>query len=336
VFRLIFPAYFLLFCKDTTFFPKSYPLYQLFFVSLLFVKTGSRKMAEQVDKITKHRLATSRITTVISISLVLFIVGILGIVLINTRTIAENVRENIGFEIMLASEMGDEDLAKMEKDLQAKPYVKSLKYISKEEATQQTIELLGHDFREVVGNVIPASIQLKIKSEYTSVDSLLQIEKAIYLMEHVTDIKYEKNYVSNINENLQKISFILLFISGILLIISVVLISNTIRLSIYAKRFIIRSMLLVGAKRKTIYTPFLLTGIAQGIWGAVIAILLLVALLYGASTHPFFAGVIDLSPNPLYIGLLAVILLLGILITWFSTLFSVRKYIKMKTDKLYF
>ena len=294
-------------------------------------------MAEQIDKITKHRLATSRITTVISISLVLFIVGLLGIVIINARTIANNVRENIGFEIMLSSDISEGKLSEIKKDLSLKPYLKSLRYVSKEEATQQTIDILGHDFREVVGdNIIPASIQLKIKSEYTSIDSLLQIEKALYLMPYVTDIKYEKAYVNNINENLDKISLILLSISGILLIISIALISNTIRLAIYAKRFVIRSMLLVGAKRKTIYAPFILTGIIQGIWGGIIAILLLFILLYGAYTHPFFSEIVDLSHYQLYIALFGIILLLGILITWLSTLFSVGKYIKMKTDKLYF
>ena len=293
-------------------------------------------MTEQVDKITRHRLATSRITTVISISLVLFIIGLLGIVIINARIIADNVRENIGFEIMLSSDISEGELSEMKKELSLKPYVKFVKYISKEEATQETIEVLGVDFREMVGDIIPASIQLKIKSEYTSMDSLLQIEKALYLMPHVTDIKYEKAYVNNINENLYKIGLILLSISGILLIISVALISNTIRLSIYSKRFLIRSMLLVGAKRKTVYSPFILTGIIQGIWGAVIAILLLFGLLYGAYTHPFFSEVVDLSQYQLYVGLLGVILLLGVLITWLSTLFSVRKYIKMKTDKLYF
>lgn len=297
-------------------------------------------MTEQVDKITRHRLVTSRITTVISISLVLFIIGILGIVIINMQNIANKVRENIGFEIMLSSDISEGELSKMKNDLSLRPYVKSLKYSSKEENTQQTIEELGHDFREVIENRLPASIQLKIKSGYTYMDSLSQIEKSLHLMPYVTDIQYEKTYANKINENLHKISLILLSISGILLIISLVLISNTIRLSIYAKRFIIRSMLLVGAKRKTIYGPFILSGIIQGIWGAVIAILLMFTMLYGIYTQSFLSDmseIIDLAAHyQSYLGLFGMILLLGILLTWLSTLFSVRKYIKMKTDKLYF
>jgi len=293
-------------------------------------------MKQQADRITKHRLATSKITTVISIALVLFIIGLLGIVIINAHAIADNVRENIGFEIMLSSDITEGELSQMKNDLMLKPYVKSLKYITKEEGTQETIEFLGHDFREFAGGIITASIRLKIKSEYISADSLLQIEKTFLLMPHVRDFQYEKTVVNKMNENLQEIGFILLSVSGILLLISIALISNTIRLSIYSKRFLIRSMLLVGAKRKTIYGPFILTGILQGIWGAIVAVLLLFTLFFMAYSHSLFSEIIDFSQYQLYAGLLGGILLLGILITWLSTWFSVRKYIKMKIDKLYF
>ena len=293
-------------------------------------------MAENADKITKHRLTSSKISTVISIALVLYIIGLLGIVLFNANRISENVRENIGFEIMLSLDITDGELAHLQKELGTFNYVKELCFVSKEEATKETIEILGHDFREVVGNVIPASIQLKIHSDYTSLDSLQKIEKSLYLMEHVSDVNYQKGYVSNINENLYKISLILAIISGILLIISVALISNTIRLSIYSKRFLIRSMLLVGAKRKTIYAPFISTGILQGLWGGVIAVILLCGTLYFAYTNPLFSQIIDFTQPHLYLFLFGVVILFGIFITWLSTFFSVRRYIKIKLDKLYF
>jgi cell division transport system permease protein len=293
-------------------------------------------MAGNVDKITKYRLTSSKISTVISISLVLYIIGLLGIVLVNANKISENVRENIGFEVMLASDISEGELSALQKKLGMLPYVKSTRYISKEEATIETIDFIGHDFREIVGNIIPPSIQLKINSEYTSLDSLQQIEKALYLMPHITDVNYQKNYVSNINENLYKISMILLIISGILLIISVALISNTIRLSIYSKRFIIRSMLLVGAKRRTVYAPFVSTGFIQGLWSAIIAILFLTGTLYLAYTNPVFYQVIDFTQPLWYAYLFGIVLFTGILITWISTFFSVRKYINIKLDKLYF
>ena len=294
-------------------------------------------MAENADKITKHRLTSSRISTVISISLVLYIIGLLGIVLFNANSISENVRENIGFEVELSSDITEGDLSHLQKELGTFPYVKELRYVSQQEATDETIAILGHDFREIVENYIPASIQLKIHADYTvSSDSLQRIEKSLHLMEHITDVHYQKNYVDNVNENLYKISLILIIISGILLIISIALISNTIRLSIYAKRFIIRSMLLVGAKRRTIYSPFISTGIIQGLWGGITAVVLLFGTLYLAYTHPVFSQIIDFTQPQWYLYLFGIVIFFGIFITWLSTFFSVRKYIKIKLDKLYF
>ncbi|MDR0368458.1 MAG: permease-like cell division protein FtsX [Bacteroidales bacterium] len=293
-------------------------------------------MSKNVDHITKTRLTSSKVSTVISISLVLYITGLLGIVWINARSISANVRENIGFEIMLSSTVSERELSDLQKKLLTLPYVKEIHYVSKEEATQETIEILGHDFREIVGNILPASIQLKIHSEYTSLDSLQKIEKSLYLMEDfITNVHYQKSYVNNINENLYKIGLVLVIVSGILLIIAIALISNTIRLSIYSKRFIIRSMLLVGAKKSTIYAPFIITGIVQGLWGSIIALLLLSGMLYLGYTGPTFSQIIDFTQPMRYIYLFIFIVIFGIFITWVSTFFSVGKYIKIKLDKLY-
>ena len=294
-------------------------------------------MNENADKITKNRLTSAKISTVISISLVLYIIGLLGIVLINASRISENVRENIGFEIMLPNGITEGEISNLQKELALLPYIKSMQFVSKEENIKQTTDIIGHDCSDFAGDVIPASIQLKIQSEYTSLDSLQKIEKALRLKPSIMDVNYQKDYVKKINENLYKISMILLIISGILLIISIALINNTMRLSIYSKRFIIRSMLLVGAKRRTIYSPFISTGILQGLWGAVLAIILLCSTLYFVYTNPAFSKHIDITQQPeLYVYLFGMILLLGILITWISTYFSVRKYIKIKIDKLYF
>ncbi len=291
-------------------------------------------MAEPEDKITKNRVATSWISSVLSITLVLFMIGLLGIILINGRKISEETRENISFEIMLAPDTKQADIMEFQKILESKPYVKSTQYISKEEATQETIDMLGHDFREVVGDILPPSIVLKIHSKYTSVDSLQKIEKTLQLEKNVTDIQYQRSYVENINQNLAKISLIMLIMSAVLLLIAISLINNTIRLSIYAKRFIIRSMLLVGAKRTTIQKPFIFKGIMQGIWGAIFAILFLSGIIYVAYSR--FPGLINLDEPILYIYLFGIITCIGVLFTWISTFFAVRKYIKMRIDKLYF
>lgn len=291
-------------------------------------------MAEQIDKITKHRLATSWISTVLSITLVLFMIGLLGVILINAQRISKETRENISFEIMLLPDTKEGDIMELQKRLEAQPYVKSSRFISKEEATEETIKMLGHDFREIVGDILPPSILLKIHSEYTSVDSLQKIEKELQLESNVTDIQYQRSYVENINQNLYKISLVMLIVSGVLLIIAISLINNTIRLSIYSKRFIIRSMLLVGAKRSTIQKPFIFKGIMQGLWGSIFSIILLSGVIYLAYTR--VPGLIDLNDPKQYLIVFGIVTLIGIFFTWLSTFFAVRKYIKMKIDKLYF
>jgi len=294
-------------------------------------------MSENIDKVTVYRLTSSKVTTVISISLVLYIIGLLGIVLINANRISENIKEYIGFEIMLASDIKEGDISNLQKELALQPYVKSLRHITKDESVNEMKKVLGEDFTDFTYDIIPASIQLKIYSEYASLDSLQKIEKTLRLMPLITDVVYQKDFVKKINENLYKISTMLLIISGILLIISIALISNTIRLAIYSKRFIIRSMLLVGAKRKTIYAPFISTGILQGLWGAVLAILLLCGTLYLVYTNSELTEFVDFTQQPeWYIYLFGMIIFIGILITWISTYFSVHKYIKIKLDKLYF
>ena len=291
-------------------------------------------MAVQLDKITKYRLASSKVSTVFSIALVLIMIGMLGIVLINAKQISDRVRENIGFEVMLTSDITEGQITKLQQQIGKKPYIKSVKFVSKEASTQEMIDMLGHDFRDIVGDIIPPSFQLKINADYTGIDSLLMIEKELNLLENVSDVNYQKSYVNNINENLNSISLILLIVSGVLLIIAIALIGNTIRLAIYSKRFIIKSMLLVGAKRSTIYNPFIFSGIMQGLWGAILAIITLSGLLYLAYTR---SGMEIISyDNPTYYAILfGILLCIGIFITWMATWISVHKYIKMKIDKLY-
>lgn len=291
-------------------------------------------MTEQIDKITKQRLASSWISTVLSITLVLFMIGLLGVILINAQRISKETRENISFEIMLLPDTKQGDILAFQKRLEAEPYVKSARFISKEEATKETIDMLGHDFRNIVGDILPPSILLKIHSQYTSIDSLQKIEKSLQLEPNVTDIQYQRAYVENINENIYKISLIMLIISGVFLIIAITLINNTIRLSIYSKRFIIKSMLLVGAKRITIQKPFIFKGIMQGIWGSIFSVVLLCGVIYLGYTR--VPGLIDISEPDYYLILFGLVTIIGIFFTWLSTYFSVRKYIKMKIDKLYF
>ncbi len=297
-------------------------------------------MAEQQDNIPKKRLGSSWFSTVLSISLVLVMIGLLGIIVINARRITDETKENIDFEVILQYDLPTEDIQAFLKELEKRPCVRSTRYISKEQAVKETIAVLGHDFRDVAGDILPPSIVLKIKSEYTSLEYLQRLEKELQRDSRVFDIQYQQTYVENINHNLYAIGLVILCISGILLFIAISLLLNTIRLSIYANRFLIRSMLFVGAKRSTIRRPFIRKGIWQGVWGALLAMALLCLCLYfGNRFTPggsFTLISLDSVSLQWYAVLFGGLLLLSILLTWISTSLAVRTYIRMKTDKLYF
>lgn len=297
-------------------------------------------MTEQQQPITKKRLTSAWISTVLSISLVLILIGLLGIILINARRITSDTRENIDFEVMLQPDMETGDIIAFRKEIEKMKEVKSTTFISKEQAAKETIELLGHDFREVVGDILPPSIVLKIRSEYTDTEHLQQLEKQLQMDQRVYDVQYQRTYVENINRNLSTISIVLVAISIILLFIALSLLVNTMRLSIYANRFLIRSMLYVGAKRSTIRRPFIAKGIWQGFWGAVLAMIVLsVGIWFGHSysiTSRFTLISTDSATMRYYTLLYVALLLISLLITWLGTTLAVRKYIRMKLDRLYF
>lgn len=297
-------------------------------------------MNEQQQPITKKRLTSAWISTVLSISLVLIMIGLLGIILINARRITNETKENIDFEVILQPDIETGDILSIRKEIEAMKEVKSTVFVSKEQAAKETIELLGHDFRDVVGDILPPSIILKIKSDYTDNKHLQQLEKQLQMDQRVYDVQYQRTYVENINHNLSTISMVLIGISCILLFIAISLLVNTMRLSIYANRFLIRSMLYVGAKRSTIRRPFIAKGIWQGIWGALLAMVVLTGgICLGHSYTPsgnFTLIATDSQTIGNYTLLYVILLALGLLFTWLATSLAVRKYIRMKLDNLYF
>lgn len=296
-------------------------------------------MAEQ-QNITKKRLTSAWISTVLSLALVLMMIGLLGVILINAQRITDDAKENIDFEVILQKDLSSEDILQLRKEIEAMEEVKSTIFISKEQAAKETIDVIGHDFREVVGDILPPSIMLKIHSEYTATQQLQQLKKRLQREQRVYDVQYQQTYVENIHNNLYTISIVLTVISALLLFIAISLLVNTMRLSIYANRFLIRSMLYVGAKRSTIRRPFIAKGIWQGVWGALTAMIILTAGIYFGSSYTPLGGftliATDTGTLRMYTALYALLLLLGIVLTWAATAMAVRKYIRMKLDKLYF
>ena len=218
------------------------------------------------DKYSKRRLAGSTITTIVSLSLVLFMLGLLGIIILNTRKLSDNVKENISFQVILNDNAKDVDVAKLQKGLDASPYVRSTEFVTKDEAAKRLQEDLGEDFINFLGyNPLLSSINVHLKAEYANADSLSWIEKDMLESKLVKEVVYQKSLINTVNENVRTIGIGVLVISSLLMIIALALINNTIRLSIYSKRFIIKTMQLVGATQGFIRRPFVLTGIRHGI-----------------------------------------------------------------------
>jgi cell division transport system permease protein len=287
------------------------------------------------EKYSRRKLQSSSITTVVSLSLVLFMLGLLGIVILNTHKLSDNFKENIGFQVVLNDDVKEVDIAKMQKTLDASGYVKSTEFITKDEAASRLQKDVGEDFIKFLGyNPLPSSISVHLKAEYANIDSLAWIEKGLLDTKLVKEVRYQKSLVSMINENVKKIRLVILIFSGILMLIALALINNTIRLSIYSKRFIIKTMQLVGATQGFIRRPFVLKGIKHGIYGAIIAIAMLIGVLYFSQKQlPELAELQDIN---MLIFLFGLVIILGIVISWVSTSMAVRKYLRLKSDDLYY
>ena len=292
-------------------------------------------MAKNENRISRRRLQSSYFTSVISISLVLFLIGFLGLLIINGRNINNTVRESIGFNVILKENVKDADILQLQKILDAKPYTLSTEYITKEEAALETEQLVGGDFVEFLGyNPLPPSIRLRLQAAYTRPDSVIFIEQEIMNYDQVNEVVYKKTLLYAINENIRKISIIILGFSGLLTLVAITLINNTIRLSIYSKRFIINTMQLVGATRGFIRKPFLLKSILNAVIGSVIAMSLIIGILY--LTEEELENIISFTDLTLMLLLGGSILVISIVINWISTFFAVNKYLNIKTDKLYY
>ncbi|HRG38564.1 MAG TPA: permease-like cell division protein FtsX [Bacteroidia bacterium] len=287
------------------------------------------------DKYSKRRLAGSTITTVVSLSLVLFMLGLLGIIILNANQLSNHIKENIGFQIILNDNAKEADIAKLQKTLDVSSYVRSTEFVSKEEAAARLKEDLGEDFIEFLGfNPLLASINVHLKAEYANSDSVSWIQKEITETHLTKEIIYNRNLINNINESVQKISVVILFFCSLLMVVALALINNTIRLSIYSKRFIIKTMQLVGATQGFIRRPFVITGIKHGLYGATIAILLLLALLNFAEKQ--IPELKDLQDQQMLLYLFGLVVVMGVVISWISTSLAVRKYLRLKSDELYY
>ena len=290
----------------------------------------------------KKKIFSSSISIVVSLSLVLFIIGLVSLLLINTVRISNYVKENIGFTIMIKEGVKQIDIMQLQDELQTYNFVQESYFTSKEKATEDLKENLGEDFVDFLGySPLLSSIDIRLVPEYVNTDSLKMIKGLLVENNSVHEVYYQSNIVEKLNNNIKKLSVLLLGFSILLFIISITLINNTIRLSVYSKRFLIRTMHLVGATHIFIQKPFLEKSIYQGIYSAIIAMFMMLGVLgllksgfqdYISTETGSFLNKNDF----ISIGIVFIIIfVVGILVNWLSTFLAVRKYIRIEEKNLY-
>ena len=278
----------------------------------------------------------ARLTSTISISLVLFILGIVVLMGILATRLSMYGKENMGFSIVLKENVKESQVKKLQKKLDIAPYVRATQYISKEDALKELEVELGENPKDLLGfNPLQASIEVKLRSDYAHPDSLVWIEKGLRKgTVAIDDIVYQKDLIQLVNDNIRRISFMLLGLAVVLMLISFALISNTIRLGAYSKRFIIHTMKLVGATPAFIRKPFIISNIINGIIGAFIAMALLSGCVYYLLTE--FDNLYTLIDISSLFWVFVIVLLLGVVLTAISAWFAVNRYIRMDRDNLYY
>jgi len=292
-------------------------------------------MTKYAEKLTLGRLRTAYATTVVSITLVLFMLGLLGLILFYASQISTHLKENIGFMVIMKPEVNEARIIQLQKQLEVADFVKSSDYVTKEQAAAQMKDYLGEDFISFLGvNPLLPSINVRLNVRYANNDSLKAITDRMMTNPSVKEVLYQKTLVQELNANITLITGILLGFSILLLVIAYALISNTIRLAVYSHRFLIRSMLLVGATRHFIRKPFILKGLAQGAVAALFAISMLTALMIILRNE--VPDLIALDDWVAFIFLALAVIFAGLLLAGVSTVLAVHRYIRMKVDELYY
>lgn len=304
-------------------------------ISPIYFNTNKVHLMAESNKVSTVSFFNSRLTSIISIALVLFLLGLIFLMGLLGNKLSVYVKENISFSIVLKDNQREGDIKQMQKTLDALPFIKSTEYISKEQAAKELEEELGENPETFLGfNPLQASIEVKLHSEYANPDSLQMIEKKVKKYTSVSDLLYRKDMMQMVNDNMKRVSLILLTLAVILMVISFVLISNTIRLLIYSKRFLIHTMKLVGATSGFIRKPFIYYNVVSGIFASILAILMLTGALYYLQNE--LAGFIQLLDVQSLIFVYAGVLGMGIVLSVVATYFAVNKYLHMRVDKLYY
>jgi cell division transport system permease protein len=292
-------------------------------------------MGTSFERFQKRKLISSYFSVVLSIGLVLFLLGILGLLVLNTKKLADHFKEQITISVFLKDNAKEVEVDQLQKSLAMAEYTKKATYVSKEQAAEQHSEEIGENFLDFLGyNPLKNSIDVQLKADYVSTEKIAEIAEEISSRDYIEEVSYDKPLITLLNDNVKKISFWILVASGIFTFIAVLLINSSIRLSIYSKRFIIKTMQMVGATKTFIRRPFIWTNIKLGILGAVLALIALGFVIYYVNIN--FPELNLFQEPTILIVLFASVFFLGVLISLISTFFATQRFLNLRTDDLYY
>ena len=292
-------------------------------------------MDKSFEKYQKRRLRSSYFSVVISIALVLFLVGVLGLIVLKTNSITKHFKEKVAITIFLKDNAKNNDIEILQAELKKAEYTKSVVFISKTEAAKKYSEEIGENFLDFLGeNPLKDAIDVSLKSDFVTPEKMAEIETQLKLRSIVAEVSYDKPLIELLTKNITRLSFWMLLFSSLFTLIAVVLINSSIRLSVYSKRFTIKTMQMVGATKGFIRIPFIIKSVKLGIIGAIVSIVgLLIFIMYVNKMVP---EIELLSDYKILAILFSAIIILGILITWLSTFFATQRFLNLRTDELYY
>ena len=291
-------------------------------------------MSSSFEKFQKRRVLTSYFSVVLSIFLVLFLLGILGLFVINSKRLSDNFKEEIAMTVFFKTEAADSTITAFTNELKTAAFARSFEYVSKEDAAKKHMKVIGEDFMQFLGvNPLQNSFDIHLKAYYVTNEGIAKIENRLRKNEMIADIVYDKQLVTLVNDNIKNISMWILIISCVFAFVSVLLINSSLRLSIFANRFIIKTMQMVGATKSFIRKPFIQRSVYLGLIGSVLAILALIGVLTYIEVNFPNLGILG-DKISIAIGLGGV-LVLGVVITYISTYFATQRFLNLRTDDLY-
>lgn len=292
-------------------------------------------MSKSFEKYHKRRLRSSFISVIVSISLVLFLLGFLGLLIINTKNVSNYFKEQAAITLFFKSDVKKEGILNLQSSINSEEFTRNTQFISKEEAAEIYKEENGEDFMDFLGyNPLQNSIDIFVKAEFVTPEKMAEIEKKYATNQFVSDVSYDKPLIDLLTENVKKISFFMLIFSSLATLIVILLINSSLRLSVYSKRFTIKTMQMVGATKHFIRKPFIWRSIKLGIIGAILALIELSIVIYYIDNN---FPELNLVQNQIeLVGLFAGVFIIGILITWLSTFFATQRFLNLRTDELYY